>query len=347
MTAFKRPETSYARSGEVSIAYQVCGAGPDLVFVPGFVSHLDVSWEDPSLAHLLQGLSSFCRLIRFDKRGTGLSDPTPADVSLETRMADIRAVMDAAGSERAALFGVSEGTPLCMLFAVRHPERTTALVLYGAYARLLRAADQPYGWSEERVREIIAGIDRSWATGEWWEFADPSMAGDTRHRSWRARYLRASASPATARALIRSNVEMDVRDLLPRIAAPTLLLHRTGDQWISIEHGRELANKIPGAKLVEMPGADHRPSLGDAARVLGEVEGFLTGRHRRRRSRSGLSDREREVVQLVLAGDTARAIAARLYLSERTVETHLANAYAKLGVRSQLELARRASELDL
>jgi pimeloyl-ACP methyl ester carboxylesterase len=344
----KRPETRYARSGDLSIAYQVSGQGTaDIVFTPGFVSNLDVAWEDPSIAHFFDGLSAFSRLIRFDKRGTGLSDPIVGAPSLEERMDDIRVVMDAAGCERAAQFGVGEGAPLCILFAVRHPERTSALILYGASARLLQAPDQAWGWTEDRVTDLLAGMERSWASGEWWDFANPSVAADARSRAWWARYMRASASPAMARMLIRSSVEMDVRDLLPRVDLPTLVLHRSGDQWVSVEHGRYLAAQIHGAKYTELSGSDHRPSLGDAGRLLDAVETFLTGEPRRRRSRADLSEREREVVELVVAGGTARTIAARLYLSERTVESHLANAYGKLGVRSRIELIRRAAELGL
>ena len=341
------PETRYARSGDLGIAFQVSGQGPpDIVFTPGFVSNLDVSWEDPSIAHFFEGLAAFSRLIRFDKLGTGLSDPAAGMPSLDERMDDIRAVMDAAGCDRAAQFGVGEGGPLCILFAVRHPERTSALILYGAYARLLQAADQAWGWTKARSTDLLAAMERSWATGEWWDFANPSIAGQPRSRAWWARYMRASASPGIARRLMTSNVEMDVRDILPRIRVPTLVLHRSGDQWVSVEHGRYLAAQIPGAKYIELPGSDHRPSLGDAGRILGAVEEFLTGR-RHRRSRSDLSEREREVVELVIAGETARAIAARLYLSERTVESHRASAYGKLGVRSRIELVRRAAEFGL
>jgi pimeloyl-ACP methyl ester carboxylesterase/DNA-binding CsgD family transcriptional regulator len=348
-----RPETRYARSGDVSIAYQVVGDGPlDLVMVPGFVSHVEVAWEQPNLAHFFSRLSSFSRLILFDKRGTGLSDPVTSAPTIEDRMDDIRAVMDAAGSSHAAVMGVSEGGTLSILFAHEHPERATALILYGSWARRLSAPDYPWGLRAEDLESFLGRMEEAWATGEWWNPDERDPADDDVHRTWWSRYLRMSASPAMARAVIRMNTGMDLRDLLPDVRATTLILHRVGDNWIEVGHGRYLAEKIPGAKYVELPGTDHRLWLGDVEPILSEVEIFLTGRKRRPRRRAAigmdaLSRREREVALLAARGESAAQIASHLFISERTVETHLASVYAKLGVRSKAELIRRADELGV
>jgi pimeloyl-ACP methyl ester carboxylesterase/DNA-binding CsgD family transcriptional regulator len=346
-----RPETRYAKSGELSIAYQVIGSGPsDLLYVQGFVSHIDVGWEEPHLAQFLNRLASFSRLILFDKRGTGLSDPSSAAPSFTERMDDIRAVMDAAGSERAALLGVSEGGPLSVVFACTYPERTAALVIYGSYARWLSDVDYPWGRSREQYVAFLASIDRAWSTGEWWSQHNPSVLTDERYKAWWARYLRAAASPGMAKDLVRMNAQIDVRQFLAHVRAPTLVLHRTNESWFDVGNARYLAERIPAAKLVELPGVDHVPWLGDAEQVLGEIEKFLAGSRRRKRGApyatgvGSLTRRESEVVRLALAGDSASAIARRLFISERTVESHLGSAYMKLGVRSRLELVRRAAE---
>ncbi len=348
-----RPETKYAKSGPVSVAYQVTGSGDiDLVLVPGFVSHVEVAWEEPALARFLMRLGSFSRLIVFDKRGTGMSDPVASPPSIDQRMDDITAVMDAAGSDRAAVFGVSEGGTLSLLFADAHPERAQALILYGSWARRLAGPDYPYGPSEEGFEDIIGGMERAWATGEWWDGGQPSASDDARHRAWWARYLRMAASPAMAQNVIRMNMRLDVRDLLPRIDLPTLILHRTGDSWIDVGHARYLAEHIPNATYVELAGADHRPWLGDVDVIADEIEVFLTGRKSRPRRRAdtgvdSLSRREREVAVLASHGETAHEIAGRLFVSKRTVESHLVSIYAKLGVGSKTELIRRAAELGI
>jgi pimeloyl-ACP methyl ester carboxylesterase/DNA-binding CsgD family transcriptional regulator len=348
-----QPATKYARSGQVSIAYQVMGAGViDLVLVPGFVSHVEVAWEEPRLVRFLTRLASFSRLIVFDKRGTGMSDPVASPPSMDQRMDDIGAVMDAAGSARAAIFGVSEGGTLSLLFAEAHPERAQALILYGSWGRRIAGPDYPHGPSAEQLEEVLRGMERAWASGDWWDGGQPSASDDARHRAWWARYLRMAASPAMAQNVIRMNMRLDVRDLLPRIDLPTLILHRTGDSWIDVGHARYLAENIPDATYVELPGADHRPWLGDVDAIANEIEVFLTGRTRRPRRRTdigvdALSRREREVAVLASRGQTAQEIADSLFVSKRTVESHLVSIYAKLGVDSKTELIRRASDLGL
>jgi pimeloyl-ACP methyl ester carboxylesterase/DNA-binding CsgD family transcriptional regulator len=347
------PTTRYAKSGEVNIAYQAFGNGPDLVFVPGFISHIELAWEEPYLARFLRRLAAFSRVIFFDKRGTGLSDPVTRPAGLEDRMDDIRAVMDAAGSQTAALLGVSDGGCLCITFTVAYPERTSALITYGSYARRLRSADYPWGWSAEHLEEVLRGMDQGWATGKWWAAANPSVANDEPYQAWWARYLRAAASPATGRGALGLNAGLDIRDLLAKVHIPTLVIHRTQEQWVDVGNSRYLAAHIPGAQLVEASGVDHRPWLGDADEILDAIETFITGtaaRPRAARYAAGaeaLSRREREVVALTMAGETTPAIAKALFLSERTIESHLAHAYAKLGVHSKLELTRRAAELGL
>jgi class 3 adenylate cyclase len=266
------PETRYARSGDVSVAYQVVGGGGfDLVFVPGFVSNLDYTWEDPGLAHFLSRLAGFSRLILFDKRGTGLSDRIAGAPDLEVRMDDVRAVMDAARSEHAAVFGVSEGGAMSMLFAATYPERTRALVLYGTYAHY-----PTWVLSGERLQAFIDVIERGWGTGETVEFFMPSKASDENFRREWGRRERLGASPAAAVALTRMNTEIDVRPILPAIRVPTLVLHRTGDPRCNVEAGRYIGNNIPGAKYVELPGADHVP-FDITERLVDEIEEFLTG----------------------------------------------------------------------
>ena len=348
------PTTRYAKSGEVNIAYQVFGDGSvDLVFVPGFISHIELAWEEPYLARFLRRLAAFTRVIFFDKRGTGLSDPVARPPGLTERMDDIRAVMDAAGSQTAALFGVSDGGCLCIAYAVAHSERSAALITYGSYARRLRSADYPWGWSAEHLDEVLSGMDQGWASGNWWAAANPSVANDERYQAWWARYLRAAASPSMGRGALGLNAGLDIRHLLPKVDLPTLVIHRTHEQWVDVGNSRYLVAHISGARLVEASGVDHRPWLGDADEILAAIETFITGtvaRPRTARYAAGaeaLTRREREIVALSVAGETAPAIAKALFLSERTVESHLARAYAKLGVHSKLELTRRAAEFDL
>jgi pimeloyl-ACP methyl ester carboxylesterase/DNA-binding winged helix-turn-helix (wHTH) protein len=273
-------ETHYVQSGDANIAYQVVGDGPlDLVFVMGWVSHLDYFWEEPSFAYFLDRLASFSRLILFDKRGTGLSDRVPLNQlpTLEQRMEDVHAVMDAVGSERAVLCGVSEGGPMCSLFAATYPERTSALVMIGSYARRLRDESYPWGPTAEEREQFFREIIEQWGGPLGIEHRAPSAMHDERFRQWWATYLRNGASPGAALALTRMNAEIDVRPILPTVRVPTLVLHRTGDMCLRIEEGRYIANAIPGAKFVELPGIDHLPFVGDQDSILDEIEEFLTG----------------------------------------------------------------------
>jgi pimeloyl-ACP methyl ester carboxylesterase/class 3 adenylate cyclase len=275
------PQTRYARSGGVSIAYQVVGDGPiDLVLVPGWVSNVDVFWEEPRLARLLSRLASFSRLILFDKRGTGLSDRVTDMPSLEVRMDDVRAVMDAVGSRRAALFGYSEGGPMCILFAATYPSRASALVLGGSFARRCLAPDYPWGPVAEQQKADIDQIEGDWGGSVGIEARSPSLANDERYRQWWGRWLRSSASPAAAATLMRMNMEIDVRHVLPAVRVPTLILHSINDRLIDVGASRYMAARIPGAKLVELHGIDHIPWGCDSDAIVDEIEEFLTGARR-------------------------------------------------------------------
>ncbi len=271
------PETRYARSGEINIAYQVIGDGPiDLVFVPGFISHLDLQWGDPRVARFFEQLASFSRLILFDKRGTGLSDPVAAPASLEERMDDVRAVMDAAGSERAALFGLSEGGPMSVLFATTYPERTRALILCGTYAYGgYDLEQQPAGERWAQMFERIQATVTHWGQGQTLGIFGPS-ADTERDRIARGMFERSAASPRMAKMLIDMVEDMDVRDLLASVRVPTLVLHRE-HEFIPLECAQYLAEHIDGARLVVLPGTDHIPFYGDAAGYAEEIEEFLTG----------------------------------------------------------------------
>jgi len=270
-------ETRYAKSGDVHIAYQVTGNGPfDLVWVPGFVSHLEADWDNPARVRFLERLGSFCRLIRFDKRGTGLSDRV-AIPTLEQRMDDVRAVMDAVASKQAALLGVSEGGPMSLLFAATYPERTVALVIYGSYARRLWAPDHPYGKTAAEWDGFVQRLEREWGGPAALDIFAPSAVNDPNAQKGWANYLRQAASPGAVVSIMRMNGEIDVRHVLPSIRVPALILHRIGDRLTSIEQARYLANHIAGARLVEFPGDDHGISSGNANAIVDEIEEFLTG----------------------------------------------------------------------
>ena len=332
------PPVEYARSGDVDIAYQVIGDGPrDLVFVQGWVSNIEYLWHEPTLARFLRRLASFSRLILFDKRGTGLSDRVAIDElpTLEQRMDDVRAVMDAAGIERAALLGVSEGGPMCILFAATYPERTDALVMMGAYARRLWAPDYTCGATAEEYEGFLQSIREGWGGPVGIEVRAPSMLNDEQFRARWATYLRMSASPGAAYALTRMNGEIDVRHALPAVGVPTLIVHRLGDQSLPVEGSRYMADRIRGAKLVELPGEDHLPWVGDQDGVLDEVEGFLTGVRRG-------ADPDR-VLATVLFTDVVRSTERAAELGDKRWSELLASHH--MAVRNELS-HWRGTEID-
>jgi len=286
-----RPATKYARSGDYHIAYQTLGEGPpDLVYVPGWISHLDLYWEEPSIARFLRSLASFARLIIFDKRGIGLSDPVPADAmpNLEERTDDVRAVLDAVGSDRGALLGQGYGCPIALFFAASHPERVTHLVLYAATVKAgLRTDDFPWGPTEEE-RRAWREASAEWGADEfsasWVTRVAPSAAGDKQFVEWAARMMRAAASPATAQAFMRMQGFMDAREVLPLIRVPTLVLDRSEAHMPKgpvdmppLEESRYVAERIPGAEFVALSGRDYLPWVGDQDSIVSEVAQFITG----------------------------------------------------------------------
>ena len=270
--------TRYADSDGVSIAYRVHGEGElDLVFVPGFVSHVELLWEHPSTARFLRRLSSFARLVVFDKRGQGLSDRPADPPTLEESMDDLGAVLEAAGCERPAVFGVSEGGPMSMLFAATYPERVSSLVLYGTYARMVRSPDYPLGVPADALDRWAQMIRHEWGGPVGMRYWAPSAVGDAETERWWARLLRQGTSPAGAIALIDLYRQMDVRGILSSIDVPALVLHREDDAVVHPEQGRFLAEQIPGARFVALQGGDHLVWTEDQESMLDEIEVFLTG----------------------------------------------------------------------
>ena len=272
------PETRYALADGVHIAYQTLGDGPrDLVFVPGFVSNLDLWWEEPAAAHFFERLAKFARLIIFDKRGTGLSDRVADVAVLERRVDDIQAVMDAVGARRAVVVGASEAGPTAALFAATHPESVEALILVGAMARWTSAPDYPWARSPLTYKMVMRTMQASWGTGITMPLYVPSRWTDTGLRSWWARLERAGTGPGALRALLEANMNLDIRPILPSIRVPTLVVHSVGDRAVKIGGSRFIAGAIPNAKLVQLPGGDHAFFGADGAALLDEIQEFVTG----------------------------------------------------------------------
>jgi class 3 adenylate cyclase len=274
------PKIKYARSGDVRIAYQITGNGPfDVVWAPGTMSHLDLDWEIPQRALFFERFSQFCRLIRFDKRGTGLSDRPVKMATLEERTDDIRAVMDDVGIERANIFGVSEGGSMACLFAATYPQRVNSLLVWGAQARWIVSPDHPWGQTQEQHDQMIAMIDNDWPSFEYitgpgagvGKDADPAFIDSI------SRYMRAAANPSAVYAYEQMNGQIDTRPILPSIHAPTLVMNRTGDPCANVEAARDMASRIPGAKFKEYPGESHSMMLDDMETVLSDIQEFITG----------------------------------------------------------------------
>ncbi|MCU1450361.1 MAG: hydrolase [Acidimicrobiales bacterium] len=271
------PTTQYARAGDLHIAYQVFGEGPvDLVIAWGTLSQVEVMWEEQGMARFFARLGRFARVIQFDKRGTGLSDAIAGIPTLEERMDDVRAVMDAAGSERAFLFGESEGAPMSVLFAATYPERTLGLILWGGIVRLLADDDFPAGVSPDALEWFLDTLEQLWGTGKAAAMFAPSLADSADRAMW-GRFERLAASPGAVRQLMLANAEIDIRPVLPSVGVPTLVVHATGEQMVPVGHGRYYAEHIAGARLVETPGRDHYVGGEDVDAVADETEEFVTG----------------------------------------------------------------------
>lgn len=324
------PETRYAAAGDVHIAYQVVGDGPlDLILVAEFWHSIEAQWEEPSFAAFLERLTSFGRLICFDQRGTGLSDPVALEglPSLTQWMDDVRVVMDEAGSEQAALIGMGGGGMMSMLFAATHPQRTSALVLVNSFSRLSEAPDYPPGRATALETEVIDVMEAGWGRGVLLDLVAPSRVGDETFRRWWARYQRLGLTLGGILAVRRMLGEADVRDVLPSVRVPTLVLHRAGNRWVRVEHGRYLAEHIAGAKYVELDGVDYFPFLGDASAVLDEIEGFTTGVSRPPESQ--------RVLATVFFTDIVESTKRAVELGDRTW-SELLDAHHRL-VREELE----------
>jgi pimeloyl-ACP methyl ester carboxylesterase/DNA-binding CsgD family transcriptional regulator len=353
------PETRYARSGSLNIAYRVFGDGPvELVMVPGFISHVEYAWKEPSLARFLRKLSAFCRVTAFDKRGMGLSDRESPErtPSLDERIDDVLTVMDAVGSARAVPFAWSEGGPMSILFAAKYPERVAGLILVGTTPRFSAAPDFTEGVPRWLLEQAVDAWQEQWGTGIGLELYGPSVADDERLRSWWAAYQRFAASPGAVAASLRMHLDVDVRDALPRVEAPTLIVHRVDDMLVPVTCARYMAERLPRARYLELPGSDHMYWLGDQDEMLAAVRSFLAEtpegstitalKQRRRRPSTGwesLTEAELDVVRLVAEGLTNQQIAKRLYVSPRTVQTHIAHVFAKLGASRRAEIAAEAS----
>jgi pimeloyl-ACP methyl ester carboxylesterase len=332
------PETRYAMSGDLHIAYQIVGDGPlDLVWVQGWVSNVEAMWDVRPMARFVERLASFSRVILFDKRGTGLSDPVSEKglPSLEVRMDDLRAVLDSVGSERTALLGHSEGGNMCVLFAATYPERTLSLVTFSVYATRVWSPDYPWAPTPKEREAWLRDVERTWGRPESIVDLAPSLVHDPTLLEQAARYWRLSASPLAAVALGKMNTQIDVRALLPTIRVPTLVMHRTGDRDINVEEGRYIASRIPGAKFVELPGTDHFMWTEDADSVLDEIEEFLTGARPAHET-----DR---VLATVLFSDIVGSTERAARLGDRRWRTVLDDFYGEV----RRELARfRGREVD-
>jgi pimeloyl-ACP methyl ester carboxylesterase/DNA-binding CsgD family transcriptional regulator len=353
--------TRYAKAGSFNIAYQVLGEGPiDFVLSPGWVTHLDLTWSVPPLARFLEKLASFSRLILFDKRGTGLSDRVHPDTlpNLEQRMEDVLAVMDAAGSERAVLVGTLGGGAMCGLFAATHPERSVALILYGTFGKLEPATGLLARLADTQELALDR-VEREWGTeGVGVAFWAPSLLDDEETKAAYLRLTRSAVSPGSARSLMKLGYQIDWEAVLPRIQVPTLILHRTGDLVVPIRQARKLAEGIPDARFVELPGIDHlmwagdHDAIVDAARSFLEDAGVSSGSETAlpglvSAQELGLTRREREVLRLVGRGLTNRQIAATLFISTKTAGVHVSNILAKMGVERRAEAAAVAERLRL
>jgi pimeloyl-ACP methyl ester carboxylesterase/class 3 adenylate cyclase len=332
------PETRYAESSDVHIGYQVVGEGPpDLVLVPEFWHSIEAQWEEPALGSFLSRLSSFGRLIVFDQRGTGVSDPVPPEAaqSLEQWLDDITTVMDEAGSKEAVLIGMGGGGSLSMLFAATYPERTAGLVLVNSFPRLSQAEDYEWGRAPAVEEEVLHVMRTGWGRGVLLDVVAPSKVGDEQFRQWWAKYQRLGSSPGTIVRVRRMLDDFDIRDALPSIRSPTLILHRTGNTFVRVEHGRYLAERIAGARYVEIAGSDYFPFLGNSELFLGEIEQFV-----RSLSRAPEGDR---VLATVLFTDIVGSTQHVAELGDRRWAELLGNHHAL--VRRELERFR-GEEVD-
>ncbi|MDX1417128.1 MAG: alpha/beta fold hydrolase [Candidatus Promineifilaceae bacterium] len=350
------PQTQYARSGEYYLAYQVFGEGPQtLLFIGGFLSHLELMWEEPGLAQFLRSLSQFARVIMFDKRGVGLSDRVGSSPTTEETMEDILVIMNAIDCEPTAIMSVSEGGPVALMFAATYPSRTSRLILYGTMPKWVRSYDYPWALSRSQYDKWLQSMIENWGEPISLPTFAPSRADDPYFRTWWGKMLRQAASPGSVREVLEALREIDVRPVLPHVHVPALVLHRTGDRAIPIAGGRFLAQQLPNATFVELIGQDHWWWIGDADAVLQEIERFLTHTTSQNMDENfaispmveTLTEREMDVLQLLAVGYTNQQIADELFLTLGTVKTYTSHIYGKLNVSNRTQAITHARKQGL
>ncbi len=350
------PKTQYARSGEYYLAYQVIGEGAQtILFVGGFLSHLELMWEEPLLAQFFHHLSQFARIILFDKRGVGLSDRVGSSPTTEETIEDILVILNTVGCEQAVIMSVSEGGPVAIMFAATYPQRTTHLILYGTMPKWVRSYDYPWALSRTQYDRWLQLMIENWGSPVSLANFAPSRADDPDFQEWWGKVLRQAATPGSVKDVLETLRDIDVRPVLPHVHVPSLILHRTGDKAIPIAGGRFLAQHLPYATFVELSGQDHWWWVGDADAILQEIEGFLSqtrsepaaGQETLPPMIESLTERELEVLQLLVAGYTNQQIADQLFLTLGTVKTYTSHIYGKLNVSNRAQAIAAAQKRGL
>jgi len=350
------PQTQYARSGDYYLAYQIFGEGSQtILFLGGFLSHLEIMWEEPGLARFLHRLSQCARVIMFDKRGVGLSDRVGSSPTTEETMEDILVILNTVGCDQAALMSVSEGGPAAIMFAATYPNRTSHLILYGTMPKWVRSYDYPWALSRSQYDQWLNMMLDNWGSPVSLQHFAPSQADEVGFQSWWGKMLRQAATPGSVKDVLEALRDIDVRPVLAHVNVPALILHRTGDKAVPLAGGRFLAQKLPNARFVELSGQDHWWWLGDADSVLSEVQQFLSETDGNATAKKGLAtpmvesltERETEVLHLLAAGYTNQQIADELVLTLGTVKTYTSHIYGKLNVPNRTQAIRAARKQGL
>lgn len=346
------PQIHYARSGEFYLAYQVLGEGPQtILFVGGFLSHLEVMWEEPALAQFLRRLAQFARVILFDKRGVGLSDRVGSSPTVEEAMEDILVILSAVGCDQATLMSASEGGPVSLMFAATYPHHTSSLILYGTMPKWVRSYDYPWALSRTQYDQWLEQMVDNWGTAVSLQHFAPSRADDPDFQAWWGKMLRQAATPGSVKEVLGSLRDMDIRPVLPHVQAPALILHRTGDKAVPLAGGRFLAQQLVNARLVELSGQDHWWWVGDAEAILDEIEQFMSDKTVPEPNPpplvETLTEREMDVLQLLAAGYTNQQIADELVLTLGTVKTYTSHIYGKLNVANRAQAITYARKRGL
>lgn len=346
------PQTQYARSGDYYLAYQVLGDGPQtLLFAGGFVSHLELMWEEPGLARFFKRLSQCARVILFDKRGMGLSDRVGVTPTTEETMEDIVAILDAVECEKATLMSASEGGPAVIMFAATYPNRTSQLILYGTMPKWVRSYDYPWALSRSQYDRWLENIIDNWGTPVSLRHFAPSQCDDKDFQAWWGKVLRQSATPGSVKGVLEALRDIDVREVLPHVHVPVLVLHRTGDKAVPVAGGRYLAQNLPNCRFVELSGQDHWWWVGDAEAILDEIDQFMSKPSTIPTDPQplveSLTERELDVLRLIAAGYTNQQVADELVLTVGTVKTYSSHIYAKLNVDNRTQAVAAARKQGL